>query len=163
MDSEFEDNYQKFKEKKKLIQSPTRKGKLTPFKKLIERMVDDGFFQTDIKEHLEEQYNVKVSINSLFLFIKKLKDKKTIEMELINGTNFVAAPTTPIKEKKIKPTTVNIPENETNKIIQKVVSKKVKENENSDEQNITKKNFLNLPDRKIKTGELVQLDASQFK
>lgn len=165
MDSEFEENYQKFKEKKKLIQS-TKKGKLTPFKELIERMIDDGFFQTDIKEHLEEQYNVKVSINSLFLFIKKLKDKKAIEMELINGTNFVAAPIAQDKEKKSKPKT--IPNSTIHKSIPKETirepndAKKGSDIENN-KQTIDKKLVLNLPIRKIKTGEIVQVDRSQFK
>ncbi len=156
-------DYEEFKKKLRINSINKNKGKLIPHTKLIERMIEDGLTQKDMRVFLKQEYNLDVTQSNFSLFIKKLKLTKIVKMELINGTNFVAAPIAPIKEKKIKPTTVNIPENETNKTIPKVVSEKVEKSENSNEQTITKKNFLNLPVRKIKTGEIIRVDTSQFK
>jgi hypothetical protein len=101
----MDDDYLKLKEKveHKTSLNKNGKGKLTPHKKLIEQMDEDKIPLKDMQEYLLEKYNLRVSLNSLYLFIKKLKSNKIVKMELINGTNFAAAPTTPIKEKKIKP------------------------------------------------------------
>ena len=69
-------------------------------------------------------------------------------MELINGTNFVAAPLAQVKEKKPRAKNIVAPENATDK---------------SNLKETTKKIVLNLPVRNIETGELIQVDTSQFK
>lgn len=146
----MDDDYLKLKEKVEHRTSLNKngKGKLTPYKKLIEQMDEDKIPLKDMQEYLLEKYNLAVSLNSLYLFIKKLKSNKIVKMELINGTNFVAAPLAQVKEKKPRAKNIVAPENATDK---------------SNLKETTKKIVLNLPVRNIETGELIQVDTSQFK
>jgi hypothetical protein len=95
---------------------------------------------------INEVFETNIKLNNYTYHQQKIKNKNKIHQEKITKIKNVAAP-----------------ENETNKTIPKVVSKKVEESENSNEQTITKKLVLNLPTRKIKTGEIVRVDRSQFK
>lgn len=171
------ENYEKFKKELVINLGANGRGKLALHKNLILQMLEDNIPQKDMRKFLKQEFNLEVSQPSFSLFIKKLKSNKIVKMELINGTNFAAALTTPIKEKKLKSKKIPTSENETNSLRavetnknepitnsdSKELNKLHTDSENNNEQNITKKLVLNLPTRKIKTGEIVRVDRSQFK
>lgn len=109
------ENYEKYKNKISKTAAKNGKGKLAPHRELIEKMIEDELTQKQMREFLKQEFDIEIGQANFSLFVKKLKAKKIIKMELINGTNFVATPLAQVKEKKLKTKNIATPDSIINK------------------------------------------------
>lgn len=152
------ENYEKFKTNLSDKSTINGKGKLAPHRELIEKMIDDDLTQKAMREFLKEEFNLDVSPNNFSAYVRKLKEKKIIKMELVNsGVLPVAA--IPVESKKpIKKEVRKI-----EKVENKIATKKVVV-ENTKTTNSLDDEFAEIRNKINKTNEanIVEFEGATY-